>query len=207
LSTIADLKKLYDSKTRSTQALIFTQEQLTKIKEDAYNFGFQAAKDEIDLKTTKQQEVLQHELMLNLQTAVIKCSEEQQTLQSNLGELILTLSIHIFKKIFPVYAEKGSLEELNTFIESQISQLHEFPELIITVHSENLKDIESMCKKIITEQGLKISLIVRGREEFDRTDCTINWESGHIEKRLSNILQNLPLVTFEPDDTTINEER
>lgn len=202
---IAQLKKIYDSKIRSAQAKTFTEEELTKVKADSYANGFEAGKNDSIIAATQRQELMQKELIYNLQVCIDKYLIEQASLQASLSNLILNLSITLFKKTFPVYASKTGVEEISSFIETQLQQLQNLPELIITVHPENLKNIVSTCKEIVSDNNLKIHVSVKESAELELSDCAINWESGYLEKKLNNILDSLSLAIFDSTNDHVNE--
>lgn len=205
VNQIAQLKKIYDSKTRSAQVKTFSEEELAKVKADSYTSGFEAGKNDAIIEATNRQELMQKELIYNLQTCVDKYLIEQSSFQANLSSLILTLSVTLFKKTFPTYASKVGLEEISDFIKTQLLQLQDLPELFITVHPENLKNIMSLCNKIVSDNSLKIHISVKESAELELSDCTINWESGYLEKKLNNILDSLSLAVFESTSDHINE--
>ena len=52
-------------------------------------------------------------------------------------------------------------EEIIKFIEVQLNQLQKLPELIITVNPENLKKIRAACKRLISQNNLKIQIHIK----------------------------------------------
>jgi flagellar biosynthesis/type III secretory pathway protein FliH len=87
----------------------------------------------------------------------------------------------------------------------QLNQLQKLPELIITVNPQNLKKIRAACKRLISQNNLKIQIHIKQSEKLELSDCKINWETGYIEKKLKNILDNLSSVTFELNNEPITE--
>ncbi len=176
---------------------MLTEEQFNKAKEDATTAGFQTGRNDAILESTHRQETLQRELLYNLQLSVEKSIEEQNALHTKICNLILSLSLALFRKTFPAYSDQAGEKEITAFIQSQISQLKDLPELLITVHPDRLEGIKNACNQIISQLSLKLQISVKSSSDFEPTDCLINWESGYIEKRLNNIINDLSALLFE----------
>lgn len=205
VNNIAQLKKIYDSKTRSAQNKGSPENEMTKIKMEAYENGFAAGKKEAIIEAAQRQELIQKEIIYNLQLCIEKYLSNQISFQADLSNLILDLSLSLFKKTFPVYAKKTGISEISSFIEIQLQKLKSLPELIITVHPDNLKDIQSMCQKIVSDNNLKVQISVKESSELELSDCIINWEHGYVEKKLNNILDTLSLAASDLTQNHVNE--
>jgi flagellar assembly protein FliH len=205
MSNITQLKNIYDSNLRNGKTYTLTEEQFNKAKEEARAAGFQAGRNDAILEATHRQETLQRELLYNLQISVEKSIEEQNKLHAKIYDLILSLTLALFRKTFPAYAAQVGGEEITAFIQSQISQLKDLPELLITVHPDRLDSIKNTCAQIKSQLSLKLQISVKSSSDFELTDCLINWESGYIEKRLSNIINDLSSLLFEVKNESTTE--
>lgn len=197
MSSMTQLKNIYDSNLRNGKTYMLTEEQFNKAKEEAYTSGFQTGRNDAILEATHRQETLQRELLYNLQLSVEKSTEEQSALHTKICDLILSLSLALFRKTFAVCARQAGEEEVISFIKSQISQLKDLPELLITVHPDRVDNIKNACDQIKSQLSLKLQISVKSSSDFEQTDCVINWESGHVEKRLNNIINDLSSLLFE----------
>lgn len=197
MNNLTQLKNIYDSNLRNGKTHVLTEEQFNKEKEEASAAGFQEGRNDAILEATHRQETLQRELLYNLQLSVEKSMEEQNALHTKICNLILSLTLALFRKTFPSYSEQSGEKEITTFIQSQIAQLKDLPELLIIVHPDRLDGIKNACNQIISKLSLKLQISVKSSENFELTDCLINWESGYIEKRLNNIINDLSALLFE----------
>jgi hypothetical protein len=200
MSNLTQLKNIYDSNARNgkMQALhMLTDEQLNTVKDEANSAGFQAGRNDAILEAAHRKETLQRELLYNLQLSVEKSIKEQNELHYKICDLILKLTLSLFRKTFPACAAKAGEEEVISFIQSQIVQLKDLPELLITVHPDSLDNIKNACEQIKSQLSLKLQISVQSSSDFESTDCLINWKSGYIEKRLSNIINDLSSLLFE----------
>lgn len=200
MKTLPQLRNIYDANFRNKNNHVLTDDELNNIKEESRTAGFELGRNDAALEATQRQETLQRELLYNLQLAVEKSLEHQTAFQTKVCNLVLNLSIALFKKTFPSYCEKAGTEELTTFIGSQLSQLKDLPELLITVHPERTASVESACNQIKTEKGLKCQLSVKASEDLASTDCIINWEGGYVEKKLDNIINNMSSLLLENEN-------
>lgn len=205
MSNMTQLKNIYDSNLRNGKTYMLTEEQFNKAKEEATATGFQTGRNDAILEATHRQETLQRELLYNLQLSVEKSIEEQNALHAKICNLILNLTLALFRKTFPAYSVQAGEKEITTFIHSQIAQLKDLPELLITVHPDRLDGIKNACNQIISKLSLKLQISVKPSEEFELTDCLINWESGYIEKRLNNIINDLSALLFEVNNESTPE--
>ncbi|MDP3935476.1 MAG: FliH/SctL family protein [Alphaproteobacteria bacterium] len=205
MSNMVQLKNIYDSNLRNGKTHTLTEEQFNKAKEEARSDGFQAGRNDAILESTHRQETLQRELLYNLQISVEKSIEEQNALHTKIYDLILSLTLALFRKTFPAYAAKAGDEEVTSFIQSQISQLKDLSELLITVHPDRLDSIKNACDQIKSQLSLKLQISVKSSSDFEPTDCLINWESGYIEKRLNNIINDLSSLLFEVKNESTTE--
>jgi flagellar assembly protein FliH len=197
MSSMTQLKNIFDSNLRNGKTHILTEEQFNKAKEESYAAGLQMGKNDAILEATHRQETLQRELLYNLQLSVEKSMEEQNALHAKICNLILSLALALFRKTFPACAAQAGEEEVVSFIKSQIFQLKDLPELLITVHPERLENITNSCQQIKSQLSLKFQISVKSSLEFELTDCLIAWESGYVEKRLNNIISDLSSLLFD----------
>lgn len=205
MKNLTQLKNIYDSSLRNGKTHILTEDEFNKVKEEANIAGFQAGRNDAILEATHRQETLQRELLYNLQLSVEKSIEEQNALHAKICNLILSLTLALFRKTFPAYSAQAGENEITTFIRSQISELKDLPELLITVHPDRLEGIESACNEIISKLSLKLQISVKPSKDFELTDCVINWEGGYIEKRLNNIINDLSALLFEVKNESTTE--
>lgn len=193
------IHKLFDSRSRNGNTVVFTEDQFNKEKEAAYNHGFDEGRKSANLEATQRQETLQRELLYNLQLYLDKSIEEQKIIQNKVSDLVLNLAIALFKKTFPTYSEAAGLKEITHFIDTQLASLKDLPELTITVHPDRVGSIEGACKKIKEEKGLKFQISVKGVLEFEPTDCQISWQNGYVEKCLEQVIKDISSLMFDPN--------
>lgn len=199
------LKNIYDSNFRNKSNYALTEEQLSDVKEESRKAGFEEDRNDAILEATHRQETLQREMLYNLQLAVEKSLEHQSDFQAKVCNLVLNLSIALFKKTFPSYSEKAGAEEITSFVGSQLDHLKDLPELLITVHPDRAESTEAACNQIKTEKGLKCQLSVKASPDLEPTDCLINWESGYVEKKLNNIITDMSSFLLEPKKESTTE--
>lgn len=203
----SSIHKLFDSRSRKGKTFVFTEDQFNKEKGAIYNQGFEEGKKSANLEATQRQETLQRELLYNLQLYLDKSIEEQKVIQNKVSDLVLNLAAALFKKTFSTYAAIAGLEEITSFIDTQLACLKDLPELTIAVHPERVESIENACKKIKEEKGLKFQIIVKGLADFESTDCQINWQSGYVEKCLEQVIDDISSLMFDPNiaETNVQE--
>jgi flagellar assembly protein FliH len=204
MNTNSTIHKLFDSRSRQSKTFVFTEDQFNKEKEAIYNEGFESGRKDANLEATQRQETLQRELLYNLQINLDKSIEEQKNIQNKVSDLVLSLAIALFRKTYPTYSAAAGLDEIVSFIDTQLSCLKDLPELTITVHPERVSSIEAACKKIKDEKGLKFEILVKGLSEFEPTDCQINWQNGYVEKCLEQVIKDISSLMFDPNNTENN---
>lgn len=206
MKPLPQLNNFYDSNFRNKNSYVLTEEQLRDVKEHSHKAGFEAGRNDAILEATQRQETLQRELLYNLQLAVEKSLEHESAFQTKISNLVLNLSIALFKKTFPSYSQKAGAEEITSFVGSQLNQLKDLPELFITVHPDRTESTEAACNQIKTEKGLKFQITVKASDDLKPTDCLINWESGYVEKKLDNIMNDMSLFLLEAKKESTTEQ-
>jgi flagellar biosynthesis/type III secretory pathway protein FliH len=208
MQPLPQLKNIYDSNFRNKNTYVLTEEQLSDVKEEYRTAGFEAGRNDAVLEASHRKETLQREMLYNLQLSVEKSLEYQSTFQTKVSNLVLNLSIALFKKTFPSYSERAGTEEITSFIGSQLNHLKDLPELLITVHPDRAESTKTACNQIKAEKGLKCQLSVKASPDLEPTDCLIKWESGYVEKKLDNIINDISSFLLEQKkESTIEEEK
>lgn len=206
MSTLSSIQKIYDPRLRKGKTLVFTEDQFNKEKEEARAEGYQSGMKDANLEATQRQETLQRELLYNLHLYLDKSIEEQKAIQNKVSDLVLNLALALFRKTLPAYSSASGLEEVISFIETQLATLKDLPELTITVHPKIVESIDSACKKIKVEKSLTLQFFIKGSDEFEPTDCQINWQNGSVEKRLKDIIKDISTLIFNPPAIEINAQ-
>lgn len=208
MNPLPQLKNIYDANLKNKNNHALTEGQLNDVKEESHKAGFESGRNDAVLEATQRQEILQRELLYNLQLAVEKSLEHQSDFQTRVCNLVLNLSVALFKKTLPSYSEKGGAEEIASFVGSQLHHLKELPELFITVHPDRQESTETACEQIKTAQGLRCQLFVKTSLDLDPTDCLINWENGYVEKKLNNIINDISSLLLETkkESTSVQEK-
>jgi flagellar biosynthesis/type III secretory pathway protein FliH len=206
MNKVTELHKIFDSRARNAKTQTVTEEQLDAAKKEAYESGERKGREEANLQAIQRQELLQKELLYNLQLATEKCLQHQTNLQNQISQLILNISIGLFRKVFASCADKAGLDEVNAFIGAQLHQMNELPELVISVHPEYVVNIEESCKAMKEKHDVRAEITIKPADDLEKTDCVISWGKGHIEKKLSNIVQSLSSLMTVSSNETLNKQ-
>lgn len=207
MNKIAELRRIYDGRNRNSETIDISQQDLEKIKNDLYAKGVADGKSSINLEKLHREELLQKELIFNLSSTLDVCLREQEKLVSDLSDLVLSLAISLFRKTFTTCSEKLGWGEISNFIEEKLSLLTAMPSLVITVHPDFQEKIAELCNNYLEDKLVKPEMLVNSNVDFSLTDCVISWESGHLEKKLSNIIADLKRTISEnlPEDNDVTE--
>lgn len=176
----------------------YLESEVSIIKQQVFSEAFQKGIDESKLEIAKRREALQKEMLIRFDMNISDLIEDHKKILQNLQNLILDLTVSLFKKVLGLYVEKNGLEEVKHFILNNLDALSKLPNLIITTHPENLSD----AKEAITQNPklMAYPLEIQFQEDDSLTyaDCHICWEEGSIEKNMKDLISDFLAISHDP---------
>lgn len=192
-----------DDKAQNTR--MFSEDYVNNVKQAAYDQGFTDGRSEKEaqLEIEKRKEIMEKEFLYNLTVEVDKLNSSYQNEYEGLISEVKTLTLTLFQKAFPAYANELCLTDLNVFLESHLKELESLGEVKVFVNNRN---VDSLTKRLnnINPNSPNECLKVLGSEDLDLMDCCIKWDSGSLQRKMSNIVNAVKNLNFTPTTTVKN---
>ena len=118
----------------------------------------------------------------------------QKRLEENAHQGVAQLCLEVLQTLLPAYARLGAEQEIKEIVRETF-QTVETSKMVIYVHPD-LKDfLEKDLETLLTEIGRHIDVSVqtstRLNEDFDLSDCRIEWQGGGLERRESRLREEM----------------
>ncbi len=179
----------------------FSESFLDKIREDAYNSGFQAGKKaaisehELINKQSQQNEQQEKQRLDNMRNILLQDIAQQITaLEQRLDEHsvsreagIVRLTLAIMERLFPSFARRYGKLEIVDFASTFGKMLNEDDTFVLEL-PEEARDIESHIRQSF--KAVK-NFSISYNAELMSSECKLLWKDGKIERRLDIIWREI----------------
>lgn len=181
------------------------QKALAKAKEEAFEAGRQAAKQEIEAAALT--------LFQQFQPALQDLLDNRQALEERLKQEKVALVETLFKKMAPSLSEHRSHREVEALIEEAFNGVTAQTSMIIEVHPELRSYVLDKVKSHQPRTDFKGNIEVIPRDDMHIQDCVIRWSDGGLEKsheeienQIAQALTKFILGDNMPNQATIDDE-
>ena len=182
---------------------IFTQADLDKATEEAYENGKRDATIEFQEKEEKLVSKALSDANKNIKILINAEAERSAKYEAE----AINLSLHVMKKIFPTYSQAYGLEEVRNTISNVIKKNkdNETPPIKARVHTDHVVALSDM-----KECGVSIE----GDSQLGYGDCKVLWNNGgalrdanSLADSISDALSNSVKGTLASLDQTGNDKK
>lgn len=205
MSRASKFRKLYDPTTIVVETppplgKMFNEETVAAIKEEAYAQGYAEGKNEKELKLEieKRKQLIEKEFLYNLSVELTKLSDAYKQAYENLIFQVKELSLVLFEKAFPSYANELCIEELYTLLETHLTALKYFGEIKVFVSQNNAEEFKEKLKKLSVDHSAQ-QIEVIGKDDLELMDCIIEWDKGFLKHTMTNIINEIKATSITPE--------
>lgn len=171
---------LHGDKSQASQA---TKEDIIAARQEGYNEGFAAGKNDEELLLSRQTDAsLEHisavlgQLVQNLDHIEQRTSEEARAL----AMMIANKLVFNLKKIHPTAG-------IETLIEDSLKQLSHAPHIVIRLNEKQLEPLREKIENISTQLGCSDRVMIVPDPDIEQPDCRIEWADGGIERNTAQM--------------------
>jgi flagellar assembly protein FliH len=107
---------------------------------------------------------------------------------------IVSLGTAIARRLFPLLAAKGGLDEIETLVAERAVELSEAPRLILRVAPGVIDEIEKRLSDNRLTRPLMDNLTVLGDPALAETDCRLEWPDGGAERNLDSLWKEIEAI-------------
>lgn len=162
------------------QECIYREDDMQVAKLSSYNQGEQAGY----LRGRQEAEAgLQRQCADLIARQLQELISSQIRLEENAHQGVAQLSLELLQTLLPTYAQQGAQQEVIELVREAFETI-ETSKMVIYVHPD-LKDfLENDLENVLTDIGRDIDVSLqtstRLNENFDLSDCRIEWQGGDL---------------------------
>lgn len=174
-----------------SELIHLTFDNLESQKKNAYTQGYQLGKKEAEKEAKDLYDQSLLKTLNSLHESIQSVIDDDITQRNQVIHNIVSITLKIFQKYFPVYLEKAGLGELEEFIFNTVAALKDNSDLIVRVHESYVDEIRKHIHMAGPFIGFSGKIEVMQDTSLRKGDCKILWGSGGCERILSEITVQL----------------
>ncbi len=194
------------------EAPVFSEDELNTAKKIAYQKGYAQAQTEA--RESHEKDVRAALDNVNEQLHTYMTSEQYR--EKLYEREVISLCTHIFETLYPHYAEKTGLENLNHAISTIVQKHSQKQELHIRIHPDVEADIRQLMDTLKTQDS-DLRYTITKDQTLAPAACKIKWNNGGalhdndtMAKEILNILKDAlagkPLSVHDNSDEEVGVE-
>lgn len=164
----------------------FTEAELEKAKQRAFNEGKQAGMSEALESIEKQTAMTLEQTKLLLPDLLAQEDAREIMFEQETLRMVETA----LAALFPVYAKNHGLGELKKIIAEALQTVHGMNAITLSVHPDVQKTIQSHITALIAQGGVNVatSIEVLGDETIAQSNCVMAWKNGGMSYDLDDLI-------------------
>lgn len=166
---------------------VFSESELAAAKEEAYTKGKQDGLDE----AARSRETHIESILKNIETGLPSLLEQEDRRIALYEHEAVSLSLQIFKKLFPALNNKYGLTEIKEIIAAVLETQRACPEIIIEVQPDYVEDIEFFLNGAKENQDIQGVYTVKERPSLGPADCRLSWKDGGAKRDIETLKREI----------------
>lgn len=155
----------------------FSEEELTSAKTGSYQEGYNKGRQEALDESAKSREQFVAQQLEIIAQSLPQIFDKEKKRENTYEAEAVSLTLHIFEKLFPVFQEKHGFEELKHAMADILQKQAGKKEINIKVHPDTKDGIQDHLKTL-SAQGIDLNLNIEGDEGLDQNVCRMDWGDG-----------------------------
>lgn len=164
----------------------FTQAELEQARKKAYAEGEQAGRKagqkagRSEAEAQINQRIAAALTMIGSQMGKLVAKEEERA--AAVGVLPVQLTLALMQKLFPHYAERHGLDEIEALAKQALEDLLDQPRVTVTVGTALAEGVRERLEPMLAERGFTGRLSVVADDKAAPTACRVEWPGGGVER-------------------------
>ncbi len=168
----------------------FTAEHVEAARRTAFDEGRFAGRQEENDSQHSRLNALLEEINVRLEGL----QKEVDVLDRQRHDEAKALALALARKLFPIWAERHGLEEVEGLVTTAMGDLGEEPRFTVRVAEARVDEAQKVLLNLATLHAYPGTLIVRGDSGLGLSECRVEWADGGMERREQLILERLENV-------------
>ena len=168
----------------------FSEADLNSAKEIALKQGIQEGKAEIMAG-------IEREISTTLDTIALKIDiliNGHKKWSDSINQETIKFAHAIMKKLAPQLAQGSELSEIENAIKNALSFLNKQPKVTVQISNKFIEPIQEKILLMTSRAGFDGELILIADPDMATGDCKLNWDSGEMEKSISNTWKQIDSI-------------
>ncbi len=120
--------------------------------------------------------------------------EQQEREAESVSSDAVAIARAAIKKLFPNFAERGALDEVEALIATCMGRLKGEPRIVIRLCDEMLDTVKERLGKIAQKNGFQGKVVLLAEEELGPGDVLIEWADGGAERDSGRLLADIDQI-------------
>ena len=159
------------------------QEEIKQAKEEAYNKGLEEAKNSLEEK----QNILLEDIKNQLMTIFASLDEKK----SDMERSTLNFAVGLVKKILPTLEKERAEQEVKSFLAENFANFASQEALSFSFNPEIISQVADSIGRLAEQNDFEGKISVHKDVSLGLSDCRVEWKSGGVERKTSNILNKV----------------
>jgi flagellar assembly protein FliH len=159
------------------------QEEIKHAKEEAYNKGLEEAKNSLEEK----QNILLEDIKNQLMTIFASLDEKKSDMERG----TLNFSVSLVKKILPTLEKERAEQEVKSFLAENFANFASQEALSFSFNPEIISQVADSIGRLAEQNDFEGKISVHKDVSLGLSDCRVEWKSGGVERKTSNILNKV----------------
>ena len=159
------------------------QEAMAKVEEVAYNKGLEEAKNS---------SLEKHNLLLeDIKNQLIMIFASLDDKKTDMERDTLNFSIGLVRKVLPTLEKERAEKEVKNFLAENFANFSSQDALSFSFNPETISKVADSIGRLAEQNDFEGKISVHKDVSLGPSDCRVEWKSGGVERKTSNIMDKV----------------
>lgn len=166
---------------------VYTEEEfkeaLSQAEEIAYNKGLEEAKNSLEEK----QNILLEDIKNQLMTIFASLEDKKSDMEISM----LNFAVSMVRKLLPTLEKERAEKEVKNFLAENFSNFSSQEALSFSFHPDIISKVADSIGRLAEQNDFEGKISVHKDVSLGLSDCRVEWKSGGVERKTSNVINNV----------------
>ena len=166
---------------------VYTEEEfkeaLSQAEEIAYNKGLEEAKNSLEEK----QNILLEDIKNQLMTIFASLEDKKSDMEISM----LNFAVSMVRKLLPTLEKERAEKEVKNFLAENFANFSSQEALSFSFHPDIISKVADSIGRLAEQNDFEGKISVHKDVSLGLSDCRVEWKSGGVERKTSNVINNV----------------
>lgn len=166
---------------------VYTEEEfkkaLSQAEEMAYNKGLEEAKNSLEEK----QNILLEDIKNQLMTIFASLEDKKSDMEISM----LNFAVSMVRKLLPTLEKERAEKEVKNFLAENFANFSSQEALSFSFHPDIISKVADSIGRLAEQNDFEGKISVHKDVSLGLSDCRVEWKSGGVERKTSNVINNV----------------